>query len=330
MGSPPISFIIESGLRWNTVCKYVFKRLGWSIVTVWLVITFTFVLMHVIPGNPFAKQGAMPPVVYENLMAHYQLDKPLPVQYGSYLLSLLKLDFGPSLKSSVLTVNDYIKQGFPVSLHLGLQALAIAITFGLITGVIAALYHKRYPDYFSMILAVIGISVPNFIVATILIQYVGVEWGLLPVATWKTWKHTIMPSFTLALLPMAYIARLMRTSMLEVLAQDYIKTARSKGLSKGIIVVRHAVRNAVLPVVTVLGTITANLITGTFIIEKIFAIPGMGGMFVNGIFNRDYPVILCTAVIYSTALIVLTFLVDLIYTIIDPRIKLQEEASDAR
>lgn len=306
----------------DSVLKYALKRFALALLTLWVIITVTFVLMHSIPGNPFKKEGKMPPGVYENLQRHYNLDKPKIVQYGIYLKSLSRLNFGPSLRSATLSVNYYIKKGFPVSLHLGLQALVIAICFGIFLGVIAALHHNKWPDYLSMILAIIGISVPSFILATVLINYIAVEWKLLPVATWKTWKHTILPSISLAMLPMAYIARLMRSSMLEVLGQDYIKTAKAKGLSKSIVIIKHAIRNAILPVVTVLGIIITNLVTGSFVIEKIFGVPGMGEMFVKSIQNRDYPVILGATVFYSAILILVTFAVDIIYTFVDPRIKL--------
>lgn len=264
----------------------------------------------------------MPESVRENLNRYYNLDKPKIVQYGLYLKSVvIDMDFGPSLKSSTLTVNDYISKGFPVSFHLGIQSLIIAISFGLILGIIASLNRNRWPDYIAMILAIIGVSVPSFILATILINYFAVEWRLLPVATWKSWAHTILPSISLAMLPMAYIARLMRSSMLEVMGQDYILTATAKGLSKSTIVIKHAIRNAILPVVTVIGIIAANLVTGSFIVESIFGIPGMGDMFVNGIFNRDYPVILGSTIFYSAILIFLIFIVDVAYTWIDPRIK---------
>ncbi len=310
----------------DNVFKYIIKRLGLSLVTLWVVVTITFILMHSIAGNPFAKEGKMPPAVFENLMKHYNLDKPLIVQYGLYLKSLVKLDLGPSMKSATLSVNDMLAKGFPVSMHLGLQALIIAITFGLILGVMASLNHNKFLDYVAMVVAIIGISVPSFILATLLINYVAVEWRLLPVATWKTWKHTIMPSISLAMLPLAHIARLMRSSMLEVLSQDYIKTAKAKGLSFGFIIVKHAIRNAILPVVTILGIITANLVTGSFIIEKIFGIPGMGEMFVKSIANRDYSAILGTTVFFSTILILMTLVIDIAYTLIDPRIKITGES----
>lgn len=307
--------------------KYTVKRLLWAILTLWVIITITFIIMKIIPGNPFAREGAMPPAVYNNLQRHYNLDKPEIVQYGMYLKSLVQLDFGPSMKSQTLTVNDYIKKGFPVSLHLGLQALVLAVTFGLILGVVASLYRNKWPDYLAMILAIIGISVPSFILATFLINYVAVEWRLLPVATWKSWAHTILPTISLAMMPMAYIARLMRSSMLEVMNQDYILTAKAKGLGKSTIIIKHAIRNAILPVITVLGILTANLVTGSFIIEHIFGIPGMGEMFVNSIFNRDYSAILGSTVFYSAILIFLIFIVDIAYTWIDPRIKVTGESN---
>ena len=307
--------------------KYTLKRFMWAVLTLWVIITITFIIMKFIPGNPFAKEGPMPPAVYNNLQRHYHLDKPEIVQYGMYLKALIQLDFGPSMKSQSLTVNDYIKKGFPVSLHLGLQALLIAVTLGLILGVIASLNRNRWPDYLSMMLAIIGISVPSFILATFLINYVAVDWRLLPVATWKSWSHTILPSISLAMMPMAYIARLMRSSMLEVMNQDYILTAKAKGLARSAVIIKHAIRNAILPVVTVLGILTANLVTGSFIIEHIFGIPGMGEMFVKSIFNRDYSVILGSTVFYSAILIFLIFIVDIAYTWIDPRIKVTGESS---
>lgn len=302
--------------------KYILKRIGMALLTLWVIITVTFILMHAIPGNPFAKEGAMPPGVYENLQRHFNLDKPLYIQYLLYLKNLLQFDLGPSMKSNVMDVNAYIKQCFPISLHLGLQALVVAVCFGLIFGVLAAIFHNKWPDYLSMILAIIGVSVPSFILATILINYVAVEWKWLPVATWKSWKHTILPTIALSMMPLAFIARLMRSSMLEVLNSDYIKTARSKGLSQSLVIIKHAIRNAILPVVTVLGITTANLVTGSFVIERIFGIPGMGDIFVKSIGNRDYSVILGSTVFYSAILILLNLVVDIAYTLIDPRIKI--------
>lgn len=293
-----------------------------ALITIWVVTTITFFLMHVIPGDPFTKEGNMPPGVYQNLTRYYNLDKPLLVQYGIYLKSVAQLDFGPSLKSDVISVNDYIKNGAPISLHLGLQALAIALFFGLILGVVASLNHNKWPDFLCMLLAIIGISVPSFILATFLINYIAVGLGILPVAQWGTWQQTILPSVSLAMMPMAFVARLMRSSMLEVLGQDYIKTAKAKGLTKNVVIVKHAIRNAILPIISVLGVIAANLVTGSFIIEYIFGIPGIGEMFVKGIQNRDYPVVLGSSIFYCAILVMLMFVVDIAYKLIDPRIKL--------
>ena len=301
--------------------KYILKRLMWAIVTIWATITITFIIMHSIPGDPFAREGTMPPAVYENLKTYYNLDGTKVEQYVQYLQSLVMLDFGPSLKSKTLTVNDYIEKGFPVSLHLGTQSILIALCFGLILGVIAALYRTRWPDHLAMVIAVIGISVPSFILATFLINFLAVELEIFPVATWKSWQHTILPSIALAMLPLAHIARLMRASMIEVMNQDYILTAKAKGLQKSTVIVKHAIRNAILPVVTMLGTLTVNLVTGSFIVESIFGIPGMGEMFVTSILNRDYPVILGATVFYSGILIIVLLVIDIAYTLIDPRIK---------
>lgn len=277
--------------------------------------------MHSIPGDPFAKEGTMPPAVYENLKQYYDLDSTKLEQYVQYLQSLVMFDFGPSLKSKTLTVNDYIEKGFPVSLHLGAQSMLIAVFFGLILGVIAALYRTRWPDHVAMVIAVFGISVPSFILATLLINFLAVELKIFPVATWQSWKHTVLPSIALAMLPLAHIARLMRASMIEVLNQEYILTAKAKGLRKSTVIIKHAIRNAILPVVTIAGTLTVNLVTGSFIVESIFGIPGMGEMFVTSILNRDYPVILGATVFYSSILVIVLLIIDIAYTFIDPRIK---------
>ena len=293
----------------------------WAVITIWATITIPFIIMHSIPGDPFAKEGTMPPAVYENLKQYYDLDSTKLEQYVQYLQSLVMFDFGPSLKSKTLTVNDYIEKGFPVSLHLGAQSMLIAVFFGLILGVIAALYRTRWPDHVAMVIAVFGISVPSFILATLLINFLAVELKIFPVATWQSWKHTVLPSIALAMLPLAHIARLMRASMIEVLNQEYILTAKAKGLRKSTVIIKHAIRNAILPVVTIAGTLTVNLVTGSFIVESIFGIPGMGEMFVTSILNRDYPVILGATVFYSSILVIVLLIIDIAYTFIDPRIK---------
>ncbi|ASJ52790.1 peptide ABC transporter permease [Brevibacillus formosus] len=258
--------------------NYLVKRILMMFVTLWIIVTLTFALMHAIPGNPFASESdQLPEQILNNLRAKYNLDEPLPVQYVLYLKNLLMLDLGPSIKSDSRGVNDMISDGFAASAWLGAQAIGIALLFGISLGIIAALNRNKWLDYVAMALA----------------------FG-----------------------PVAVITRYMRASMIEVMNQNYIRTAEAKGIPMFIIVVRHGIRNAILPVVTFLGPLIASLITGTFVVEKIFAIPGIGKYFVDGIFNRDYPVILGTTIFYSAILIFTIFLIDIAYTLIDPRIKL--------
>lgn len=304
---------------------YILKRLGSMAITLLVIITLTFFLMHSIPGSPFNEERATSEAVQKNLESFYHLDEPLYVQYFLYLKSVATFDFGPSIKKSSQTVNEMLGRGFPVSFELGMITLIVAIFSGILLGIIAALRHNGLIDYLAMTVAVVGISVPNFVMATLLIQQLAVTWEILPVATWTSPKHMILPTLALATGPMAIIARLTRSSMLEVLTQDYIRTAKAKGLSPVKIVFKHALKNALLPVVTILGSLAASILTGTFVIEKIFAIPGMGKYFVESINQRDYPVIMGTTIFYSTVLIMMLFLVDLAYGILDPRIKLHKK-----
>lgn len=302
--------------------KFVLKRLLMAIATIWVIITVTFLIMHSVPGDPFAKEGKMPEQVYQNLRAQYGLDKPLGEQYVIYLKNIAKGDFGKSMKSQAETVNQMIKRGAPVSAQLGLQAFVISIILGPALGSIAALYQNKWPDYITMIIAIIGISVPSFIFATLLVQFVAKQVAWLPISGWGTFQHSILPSLSLALMPIASSARLMRSSMLEVLGQDYIRTARSKGLSKFKVIMSHAIRNAILPVVSTLGTTLSGLLTGSFVIEKIFGIPGLGNFLITSVTNRDYTLIMGTTIFYSVVLIVLLLVVDILYVVIDPRIQL--------
>lgn len=302
--------------------KFVLKRLLMAIVTMWVIITITFVIMHAVPGDPFAREGKMPEQVYQNLRAQYGLDKPVSEQYVIYLKNIMKGDFGKSMKSQAETVNQMIKRGAPVSAQIGLQAFIISIILGPALGSIAALYQNKLPDYITMIIAIIGISVPSFIFATLLVQFVAKQVAWLPISGWGTFSHSILPSLSLALMPIAASARLMRSSMLEVLGQDYIRTARSKGLSKFKVIMGHAVRNAILPVVSTLGTTLSGLLTGSFVIEKIFGVPGLGNFLISSVTNRDYTLIMGTTIFYSFVLIILLLIVDILYVIIDPRIQL--------
>ena len=306
--------------------RYLVRRLAMAIVTLWAVITITFVLMHSVPGNPFVNENRnIPEAVYQNLLRKYGLDKPLSEQYVVYLKNIARGDFGESMKSNTETVNEMIARGFPVSAQLGLQALLIALIFGPTLGAIAALYQNKFPDYISMIISIIGVSVPSFVMGSFLIQFVArnVEW--IPIGGWGEWRHTILPSFALALMPLAQMARLMRSSMLEVIGQDYIKTAKSKGITRIAVILKHAVRNAILPIISILGTTISNLLVGSFVIEKIFGIPGLGMFFTTSIYNRDYTLIMGVTVFYALILISMLLLVDIAYTLIDPRIRLTEE-----
>lgn len=295
------------------------------LLTIWVITTLTFILMKAIPGSPFNEERNTNENVQRNLEAYYKLDQPLIVQYLDYMKSLITFDFGPSIKQPSQTVNDLIGRGFPISFELGMLALLVAVVSGILLGVIAALKHNGFIDYLAMTFAVLGISIPNFVLASLLIQQLAVTYKLFPTATWTSPMHMVLPTLALATGPMAIIARLTRSSMIEVLTQDYIRTAKAKGLSPAKIVFKHALKNALMPVITILGTLVAGILTGSFVIEKIFAIPGMGRYFVESINSRDYPVIMGTTVFYSIFLIVMLFLVDIAYGILDPRIKLHKK-----
>lgn len=308
---------------------YIVKRFFMMIVTILIIASLTFFLMFQIPGSPFDSDRTTNPTIQANLESYYNLDKPIYVQYFTYLERIITFDFGPSIKKPTETVNGLLERGFPISFELGLVTILIALVSGVLLGTIAALRHNGIIDYLAMTIAVIGISLPNFILATVLIRVFAVELGWFPAATWSSMKHMVLPTLALATGPMAIIARLTRASMIEVLTQDYIKMARAKGLKPWRIVVRHALRNALMPVVTILGSMLASILTGTFVIEKIFGIPGMGKYFVESINNRDYPLIMGTTVFYSAFLVFMLFLVDIVYGFLDPRIKLHKKEGDA-
>ncbi|MGJ7910337.1 ABC transporter permease [Neobacillus sp. LXY-1] len=302
--------------------KYISKRLLYILLSLYLIITATFFLMRIAPGNPFTGEKQLPPEIQASLNAHYGLDQPWYVQYGDYLVKIVQWDFGPSFKYKARTVNELINDGFPVSLALGVEAIILAVAVGILLGVIAALKHNKWQDYTAMIIAVLGISVPSFIMATILQYFLAIKLGLFPVARWESFSYTVLPALALGSTPMAFIARLTRSSMLEVLSNDYIKTAKAKGLSRGAMIIKHTLRNALMPVVSYMGPLSAGIITGSFVIEKIFGIPGLGSHFVLSIANRDYTVIMGVTVFYSIILLFSILLVDIAYGLIDPRIKL--------
>jgi len=294
------------------------------IVTLWIIVTLTFVLMVSIPGSPFNSESSSNETVQANLERHYNLDKPYHIQYLLYIKSIVTFDFGPSIKQKNQSVNDLLSRGFPISFELGMITIVVALISGVILGILAALRHNGVIDYMAMGFAVLGISIPNFILATLFIQQLAVNFEIFPVARWSSTKHMVLPVLALATGPMAIIARLTRSTMLEVLTQDYIKMAKAKGLSPWKVIFKHALRNALMPVVTIMGTLLAGILTGTFVIEQIFAIPGMGKYFVESINQRDYPVIMGTTVFYSAFLILMLFLVDIAYGILDPRINVHK------
>ncbi|SCA62907.1 Oligopeptide transport system permease protein OppB [Chlamydiales bacterium SCGC AG-110-P3] len=304
--------------------RYLFKRLCYMVVSLFVIVTATFFLMKAVPGDPFSEEQALPEEIMEALRAHYGLNDPWYRQYGRYLLGVLTWDLGPSYKYKSRSVNDIISEGFPVSACLGAEALLISIAAGVALGTIAALKRGGWQDYGAMTIAVIGISVPSFILATLLQYIFALKLGVLPVARWGSWAHTILPAISLAALPTAFIARLTRSNMLDVLQQDYIKTAKAKGLSLKATVWRHGMRNALLPIISYLGQLTANIFVGSFVIERIFGIPGLGQWLINSVTNRDYTVIMGTTVFASVVLLIAIFLVDVLYSFLDPRI--EEEA----
>ena len=302
--------------------KYTLKRLLMAVVTLWVIITMTFVLMHAIPGNPFADEKRIQPEIMANLNAKYGLDKPLIEQYGIYMSNLVRGDFCVSLKYQNRTVNSLIAQGFPVSMTLGAAACLIGIGIGILFGIIAGINRGRLPDYAVIILSILGVSVPSFVFASIFQYIFGAKLQWAPVAGWGAPVFLILPTLALGLRMIAYIARMMRTSMLDVLSQDYIKTARAKGLTEGQVIRRHTIRNAITPIITVAGVMVAGTLVGSFVIENIFNIPGMGKYLVNAVKDSDYTVILGMTAFYAMILVAVTFVVDILYVIVDPRVKL--------
>ena len=307
---------------------YIIKRIFNAFIVLWIVITITFFLMHAIPGGPFTAEKSLPPYVLHSIEERYKLNDPLYKQYGDYLCNLVQGDLGPSFKYPGRSVNDIIKDGFPVSFKLGIEAILIAIIIGIPAGILAGVKKDKWQDRAVNFFTTLGVAVPSFVVAALLIYVLSTKLHLLPAAMWNGWRYEIMPALALSGMPMSFIARLTRSSMLDILSQDYIKTARAKGLSWSKVLIKHALPNSLIPVVTYLGTMTASILTGSFVIETIFAIPGLGQYFVTSIYNRDYTVILGVTIFYSVIVIVLNMVVDLLYPLLDPRIKIGEEKGE--
>jgi len=295
------------------------------LLSLWVIATATFFLMHTIPGDPFTQEQALPKEILQAMKAHYGLDKPLFLQYIDYLKHLLCFDLGPSLKYPGRSVTEIIAEGFPVSFALGFQALCLSTSLGVLFGFFAAFFRSKWQDTFFIFISVLGISVPSFILATFLQYLLAMKLSLFPVARWGSYLHTILPTLSLAALPMTFIARLTRASMIEVLSQDYIQTAKAKGLPTLQIAIYHVLRNALLPVLSYLGPLTASVLTGGFAVEKIFGIPGLGQWFVLSISNRDYTVIMGVTLFYGAILLLCNLITDIISSWIDPRIPLTGE-----
>ena len=303
--------------------KYIAKRIGLAIVTIWAVATITFFLMNLVPGGPFLSEKAISPQATAALEAKYGLDKPLFQQYLTYIKDALHGDFGDSLKQRGRTVMDIIKMKFPVSARVGGVSVLVSLILGVPLGCIAALKRGKFADSLISVVATCGIAVPSFVICTLLLYFFGVKLQILPTMGLTTAKHYVMPVMALAFYPTAYIMRLMRSSMLDVLGQDYMRTAKAKGLSQKVSLFKHALRNAILPVITYVGPMLAYTLTGSFVTEKIFTIPGLGGEFIKAINGRDYTMIMGTTIFLATIMIVMNVIVDIVYKLVDPRIKLK-------
>lgn len=301
--------------------KYILKRVAISLVTIFVLVSVVFFLARLMPGGPF-NDPKLSETARANLSAYYGFDKPLLEQYLTYLNNLLHGNFGFSTKYPSRTVNDLLAGAFPYSADLGIRALCLAISFGLVFGIISALNRGNKIDLFFVIVAVIGTSVPDFIMGALLQHFFAIKWGLLPIAQYKGFAYTILPSVGLGFYTMASVSRIMRASMLEVVQQDYIKTARSKGISRFRVTFKHQIRNAIMPVVTILGPTVAAVLTGTFVIESLFAIPGMGKYYVESVQNNDYSLILGMTAFYGTFLVFCNMIVDILYGVIDPRVRI--------
>lgn len=300
--------------------KYTLKRIMYAFITIWVIATLTFGLMKALPGDPF-HNPKMSPAVKEALREKYALNRPVLEQYGIYLNNLAHGDLGTSIKYPGRSVNQIIKEGFPKSLALGWRAMVFAVAFGLLFGVIAALNHERTLDYLIMFIAIIGVSVPSIVMGPFLAYTFGVNLGWLPVTVDGTQMSLLLPSLTLGFGTLAFVSRLMRTTTLEVLGQDYIQTAKAKGLNKLKIVWRHVIRNAIMPVVTVIGPLFAGIITGSIVIEKVFAVAGLGETFVSSIIEQDYSMIMGITIFYAILIIISVLVVDIAYGFIDPRLR---------
>lgn len=303
--------------------KYIVKRIALGLLSIFVVATLTFFLMNLVPGGPFVAEKSISKAAQKALEAKYGLDKPLFERYITYITDFVQGDMGLSLRQRGKTVSDIIFSKFPVSAGLAGIAVAVALLVGIPLGCLSAYNRGKFADNFIIVLMTCGIAIPSFITSVILLYTFGSQLKLLPTIGLRTATSYIMPVTALAIYPTAYITRLMRSSLLDVMGQDYIRTAKAKGLSNFVILFKHALRNAILPVITYVGPMLANLMTGSFVVEKIFTIPGLGGEFVSAITKRDYTMIMGTTIVLATLIITANVIVDILYKVIDPRIKLK-------
>ena len=300
-------------------------RLIWSIPVLWLVATMTFILMHLAPGGPFDKEKPLPPEIRANVEAKYHLDEPVARQYARYLGQLLRGDLGPSYKYADRDVSAIIAETFPVSMQLGGAAFALTVVLGLAGGILAAGRPGSWLDRIALLTATLGLSLPSFVVGVLLILVLAHQAHWFPPALWEGPRYIVLPALTLALGPAAYVARLTRASLIDVAAQDYVRVGRAKGLPPGVIWLSYLLKAGLPPVVTVLGPMLAALVTGSFVVEYLFSIPGMGRFFITAVTNRDYPLIMGVTVVYAVVIVAANLAVDLLYGWLDPRIRVRTE-----
>ncbi len=305
--------------------KFYTKRIASMIVTIILVSLLTFIMMHSVPGGPFTRERPVPEEIMKTLEDKYNLNDPLYVQYFKYMKGLVTFDLGPSYSKIGTTVNKLIGDGFPSTAKIGFLATLVIVFVGIPLGVISALKQNRPIDYFVMFMATVGVTVPSFVIATAIIYFFSGQLGWLPSFGIDDWTGYIGPVIALSGYSLSFVTRLTRSSMLEVLRQDYIRTARANGISEFKIIMKHAIKNALIPIVTYVGPMVAAILTGSFVIEKIFVIPGIGRYFVESVQNRDYTTIMGITIFYSVFYMIMVFIVDIAYTFIDPRIKFREE-----
>ena len=300
---------------------FLLKRFVHGAIVLWVVATLTFVLLRLAPGGPFDRERRLPPEVMANIEAKFHLDEPLLKQYVRYVSGLLSGDFGPSYKYLDRGVKEVIADSLPISVVLGGLAILLALAIALPAGLVSAYYRNSAIDRFCMFLATLGISVPNFILGALLIWAVALQLGWLQAGRWDRWSSALLPTITLGAAPAAYLAALLRSTLIETLGEDFIRTARAKGVTERAIVLKHALRHSLIPVLTIMGPLTATLLTGSFVIEYVFAIPGMGRFFITAVTDRDYPLIMGVSLVYTVILVGANLLVDLLYGYVDPRIR---------